>query len=689
MATAAEDVAAAIKAVHDADRRGDRAAAIALAAALRSRFPAEPTGYRIGAKNLRISGRLDEAEALARAGMQLSPDKSWPLVEMAWTEAARGRRAEAIRWAGDIRARFPAEQSGYRVASAMLRLEGKLDEAAAFARDALARFPGEAWPWTDAAALAQARGEWDEADGLWAEVRTRFPAEPAAYVGGAAMHSRHFRLDAAEAMLLDAIARFPGHRDVLKALAETHEKRGKLDVAAKRYGELRDRYPDLLAAHLGLAEALARMGKRAEAEAACREAMTRLPEAGAPHATFVTLAMKGGDPGTALARSLAAHRLFPRDPQWQQRAETARRAVAAQIIERRRASWQGRPARALARTMGPALRRAALRSRTLWRHWSTAPGGFASRLRRAVVAEIVRRNEYARPLEICLATGDRVIADPSRDLVIARQFLLAGHYEAGLTRWICRRLKPGQTFIDVGTCYGHIALAASRAVGPAGSVIAIDASAARIEALARAIEHNRCGNLKSVWVAVGSHTGVARFALYSSNPGASRLAWRGISETGDEALALLDGLTVVDLEAPDRPRMLTDAERREARVVLVEVPMRTLDDLAADTGRPIDLIKMDIEGAELEALRGATRLLDGAFGPPPTITLEYSTLFPTFGGRRDEIFALFAARGWTAWRFEKGKARGGRLVQIASDTAAPAHDDLVFAPPGKSPADDA
>jgi hypothetical protein len=58
-------------------------------------------------------------------------------------------KSQPSSWAG-------ASPQGYHIATAMLRLEERLDDAAAIVGDALARFPEETSPWTEAALLAQA-----------------------------------------------------------------------------------------------------------------------------------------------------------------------------------------------------------------------------------------------------------------------------------------------------------------------------------------------------------------------------------------------------------------------------------------------------------------------------------------------------------------------------------------------------
>src|SRR5262249_10578177 len=51
-----------------------------------------------------------------------------------------------------------------------------------------------------------------------------------------------------------------------------------------------------------------------------------------------------------------------------------------------------------------------------------------------------------------------------------------GMWEPNLTRWIWERLRPGDTFIDVGANIGYFSLLAAKRVGATGRVVAIEAS---------------------------------------------------------------------------------------------------------------------------------------------------------------------------------------------------------------------
>lgn len=71
----------------------------------------------------------------------------------------------------------------------------------------------------------------------------------------------------------------------------------------------------------------------------------------------------------------------------------------------------------------------------------------------------------------------------------------------------------------------------------------------------------------------------------------------------------------------------------------IEVEMRTLDDLMANVDK-IDLIKIDVEGAELQVLKGAVNTLQRT---KPTVIFEHGLgASDCYGTKPDQIFQLFS-----------------------------------------------
>ena len=152
-------------------------------------------------------------------------------------------------------------------------------------------------------------------------------------------------------------------------------------------------------------------------------------------------------------------------------------------------------------------------------------------------------------------------------------FVFREHYERELN-YLETILSPGKTFVDVGANLGMYTLVASRIVGPPGRVIAFEPSLQSFPTLKENISLNGFTNVLAVRVALCDKTGEA-FLYHGSDPGKNSLR--------SDPNAELKGETV-------------------ATRSLDEV----LDQAAVKT---VDVIKMDVEGAEELVLLGANRVV--------------------------------------------------------------------------------
>ena len=146
-------------------------------------------------------------------------------------------------------------------------------------------------------------------------------------------------------------------------------------------------------------------------------------------------------------------------------------------------------------------------------------------------------------------------------------------HEPELT-FLRRHLRPGMVVADVGACYGIYTLVAARLVEPGGQVLAFEPAATSFGRLAANVKRNGLANVRLFRMA----------------------AW---DECGSAPL----------FHACDPSRNSLDRARCEASGWEI-VRLGRLDDVleACDPGR-LDLLKVDVEGAEAEALRGAVRSL--------------------------------------------------------------------------------
>ncbi len=153
------------------------------------------------------------------------------------------------------------------------------------------------------------------------------------------------------------------------------------------------------------------------------------------------------------------------------------------------------------------------------------------------------------------------------------------------------------TVLDVGANYGQFALFAFRLLGRGGQVHSFEPGSYAYGRLCENIEYNSATEtVRANRCAVGRAAGTA--TLYAFAPSCS--AWNSLSYHA--------------MRAPGR--WVEPSSREEVEVV-------TLDEYCADHGiEKIDVLKIDVEGLELDVLRGASRLIaEGRIG---TVVFEIS-----------------------------------------------------------------
>ena len=178
-------------------------------------------------------------------------------------------------------------------------------------------------------------------------------------------------------------------------------------------------------------------------------------------------------------------------------------------------------------------------------------------------------------------------------LVNAESRYRRGDYEPGLSGALCRLIRPGFTCADVGAHHGYFSLLLAKAVGSEGRVVAFEASPANARVLRRNLALNRLTGRVDVVEAVVADGSRTTYPLWPARSGGST-EWT----LSEEFAARADAVPVV----------------REPRVV----SGTTLDE--ALRGRPPNLLKIDVEGAEALVLAGAVGILREV---RPLIVLEF------------------------------------------------------------------
>ncbi len=167
--------------------------------------------------------------------------------------------------------------------------------------------------------------------------------------------------------------------------------------------------------------------------------------------------------------------------------------------------------------------------------------------------------------------GDFVI-NPG-DTIIGRSLVTYGEYAEHELFLLSHVLKPGDTVIDVGANIGTHAVFFSRAVGAAGSVLAIEAQPAIFELLQLNLEKNSCANARAINAACAAEAG----RLELQEPDYAREGNFGaysfkIPEIGrfiplSETTVQIDALTLDQLEISDCALLKIDAEGMEAEIL--------------------------------------------------------------------------------------------------------------------------
>src|SRR5215207_8885065 len=145
------------------------------------------------------------------------------------------------------------------------------------------------------------------------------------------------------------------------------------------------------------------------------------------------------------------------------------------------------------------------------------------------------------------------------------------------------RPKQGDIVVDIGAHIGKYTIIASKMVGSKGKVIAIEAHPVNYDILKQNIVINKLSNVIALNYAV--HSMKTTVKLY---------------EPGQEA-----GFTIYNTIMTDRT-LLNNQK-------YVEVKADTLDSLLLENGiKEVNWIKIDVEGAEYEVLKGATNILSSS-----------------------------------------------------------------------------
>lgn len=184
---------------------------------------------------------------------------------------------------------------------------------------------------------------------------------------------------------------------------------------------------------------------------------------------------------------------------------------------------------------------------------------------------------------------------------------------AGYSFLMKRLLRLGDCVIDVGANVGYFSAVCAQRVGSAGHVHAIEASPFLFERLCQCVAEVPDGPIRAYHSAVWKSSGVVSFNA-ASNSGWSALRENATFET----------------------------------VATVQVPAITLDEFVLrENIKRVRVLKLDIEGAETDALLGAPQLLKSSLVDCILVEAEPNRL-NAFGHTGEELADLIEQNGYRA-----------------------------------------
>jgi len=209
-----------------------------------------------------------------------------------------------------------------------------------------------------------------------------------------------------------------------------------------------------------------------------------------------------------------------------------------------------------------------------------------------------------------LRGGGRLIVDGIKD---SYTFYL-GDFQWNVHHFLCSTVGRGQTVFDIGSNIGFYTVPLALRVGSHGHVYAFEACRPNYDGLLKNIALNGLKNVTAIFGAVADRTGTLDVPL--------------LQHRANYSLA-------------------------SASEIRTQIPSWSLDEFVAEREiDQIDLMKIDIEGSEVLALRGARKLLSEA--RVRTVICEFNPHWLSkMGSSTEELFETFASHGMEAFRLTR------------------------------------
>ncbi len=213
--------------------------------------------------------------------------------------------------------------------------------------------------------------------------------------------------------------------------------------------------------------------------------------------------------------------------------------------------------------------------------------------------------------------------------LIEWQLFIYGYFEKDIRDYIAQSLTPGDIFVDVGSNMGCFTLLASQLVGPQGRVLAFEPQTEAFSRLSANVQLNSLSNVVLNNFALGAAPGEMKLYL----PG---LDWSHCSS-------------------------LHPSSWHNEQVFSIVKVVKLDDVLSKPSVKQVKLIKIDVEGGELDVLRGAENVLL-EFKPRLLIEICQQT-FKAAGWDLSDMVSFLKRFDYQCYTLQEG----GKIIPLEED----------------------
>jgi FkbM family methyltransferase len=201
-----------------------------------------------------------------------------------------------------------------------------------------------------------------------------------------------------------------------------------------------------------------------------------------------------------------------------------------------------------------------------------------------------------------------------------------GNLESLTGRWLTDHLRPGSVGIDVGAHMGYFTVLMAKIVGRAGRVYAVEPAEENLHFLRKNVKENRVHNVTILPFAAGKQSRVRNFHLMDQS----------------------------DIHGFYKHPSLGNVKE------IVQVRESPLDELVKG---PVDVVKVDVEGAELEVLEGMRGILRS--NPKVALVVEWNPkCLMAVGYAADALPAYLRANGFTPFLIDNLSGAIGNIEEV-------------------------